>query len=354
MFQQGHSQQTVHLVVVYEQHPGAVDMRRACRRVGRAEARESPRQGDINPEQASLARLALGADLSPHQRDDLLAKGKSEAAATKSTGDRSVRLLEYLEQLVLGRQFEAAASILHLDPKCDPVLIDLHPANLERDCATVRELERVRKQVLQDQTKPARIPLENPARNRIHIGGEAKLLLFGHWRQKADRVIDTISDPKVDHFQFNLIRFQFREVENVVDELEQGFRRKVNRVGEAALLNAKLRPQQQFRHADDAVHGRANFVAHIRQELRLGQVRSICLIPEAGCFGHVAGGRGNLHLQRLLRRLAFRDVGHDTYYLRGKNIALTAAGPATYLEPADLAVIRPADAALEVQVRPGV
>src|SRR3984893_14403088 len=138
MFQQGHSQQTVHLVVVYEQHPGAVDMRRACRRVGRAEARESPRQGDINPEQASLARLALGADLSSHQRDDLLAKGEPEAAATKSAGDRFLHLLESLEQLVLDCRVETAASIPHLDSKCDPVLIDLLPGDLERDCATVR------------------------------------------------------------------------------------------------------------------------------------------------------------------------------------------------------------------------
>ena len=39
---------------------------------------------------------------------------------------------------------------------------------------------------------------------------------------------------------------------------------------EFALLHAQLRVDQQARHADDAVHGRADFVAHVGQELALG------------------------------------------------------------------------------------
>jgi hypothetical protein len=48
-----------------------------------------------------------------------------------------------------------------------------------------------------------------------------------------------------------------------------------------ALLGGEFGIQGQLRHAQDAVHGRADFMAHIRQEFALGA---------AGAFGGLFGG----------------------------------------------------------------
>ena len=44
-----------------------------------------------------------------------------------------------------------------------------------------------------------------------------------------------------------------------------------------ALLFIEFRLQRQITHADDGVHGRADFVAHIRQEVALGLRRLFSL-----------------------------------------------------------------------------
>ena len=43
----------------------------------------------------------------------------------------------------------------------------------------------------------------------------------------------------------------------------------LDRLGEIALLRRQVGVEQQPGHADDAVHRRADFVAHVRQEFRL-------------------------------------------------------------------------------------
>ncbi len=71
-------------------------------------------------------------------------------------------------------------------------------------------------------------------------------------------------------FQLQLAGFDFREVENIVDDGQE-------RVGAAArgfdifpLFVGQFRVEQQRNHADDAVHRRADFVAHVGEERGLG------------------------------------------------------------------------------------
>ena len=65
-----------------------------------------------------------------------------------------------------------------------------------------------------------------------------------------------------------------------------------------ALGAVELGVQQQFRHADDAVHRRANFVAHVGQELRLGLDRELRPV-----LGLQQFGIGPLKIARALRHL---------------------------------------------------
>ena len=51
-----------------------------------------------------------------------------------------------------------------------------------------------------------------------------------------------------------------------------------------ALLGGQGRVEGQVGHAEDAVHGRADLVAHVRQEFALGAVGSLGRVPGRGQF----------------------------------------------------------------------
>ena len=84
------------------------------------------------------------------------------------------------------------------------------------------------------------------------------------------------------------------------------------------LLRSKFRVQKQSRHADDAIHGGADFVTHIGQELALGP---------AGSFGSFPGVA---HL--LLDLLALSNVLSDACH-PDQFAGLAADGEAAVANP---------------------
>ena len=66
-----------------------------------------------------------------------------------------------------------------------------------------------------------------------------------------------------------LASLDFGEIQDVVDDREQGFTGRADDLGVLALLGREAGVEQQAGHADDAVHGGADFVAHVGQKVRL-------------------------------------------------------------------------------------
>ncbi len=75
--------------------------------------------------------------------------------------------------------------------------------------------------------------------------------------------------PKVEvhHLEVQAAGFDLREVQNVVDDLEEGASRAVDDLRVLALLGIEIGVQEQARHADDPVHGGPDLVAHVGHEL---------------------------------------------------------------------------------------
>ena len=71
---------------------------------------------------------------------------------------------------------------------------------------------------------------------------------------------------------FEHARLDLGEIEDVVDDGEQRFATIPDNFGEFALLVRQVGREQQAAHAEDAVHRRADFVAHGRQEGALGLI----------------------------------------------------------------------------------
>ena len=97
--------------------------------------------------------------------------------------------------------------------------------------------------------------------------------------------------------EVELARLDLGEVENVVDDRQQRFGRVAGRLEVLPLLARQLGVEHQIGHAEDGVHRRADFVAHVGEEGALG----------------VAGGFGGLHRlpQGDFHLLALGDVDAD-------------------------------------------
>ena len=122
-----------------------------------------------------------------------------------------------------------------------------------------------------------------------------------HFRQR-------FRDAESIAHEFHATGFHFREIKNVVDELQQMASAVENVVAVFQLPVvefAKSFVRENFREADDGVERRAQFVAHVREELALGEVRGL-----GGVLGLLDGGLGLAALRDVLENA----VGaHDAF-----------------------------------------
>ena len=94
------------------------------------------------------------------------------------------------------------------------------------------------------------------------------------------------------------------EVEQVVDDDEQVVGRRLDRFETLPLVFGQRRVQGQFGHAEDGVHGRANLVADVGQELVLGSVgrlRRVLGPPQLGLLLLALDAQGDQPSHRFQR-----------------------------------------------------
>ena len=92
----------------------------------------------------------------------------------------------------------------------------------------------------------------------------------------------------------NFAGFDPGHIENVVDDRQQARCGLVDGMHETFLALAQFRAHQQIGHAEDAVHGRADFVAHVGDELGLGAAR---FLGEGGRAAGLLGSLCNLRFE---------------------------------------------------------
>ena len=96
-----------------------------------------------------------------------------------------------------------------------------------------------------------------------------RLVLRLHTDQ-AGQIIEHILESKVDLLEIHFARFDFRKIENVVNDPQQVLGRAVDLVDIVFLLRREIGLQGQVRHTDNGIHRRADFVTHIGQKIGFG------------------------------------------------------------------------------------
>ncbi len=114
---------------------------------------------------------------------------------------------------------------------------------------------------------------------RIEAAGQFDPLCVA--RTASDRIASSIvvAHAEGGRLELELARLDLGEVEDVVDDRQERFGRVAGRFEVLPLLARQLGVEHEIGHADDGVHRRADFVAHVGEERALG----------------VAGGFGRLH-----------------------------------------------------------
>jgi hypothetical protein len=126
---------------------------------------------------------------------------------------------------------------------------------------------------------------------------------MGPRAEQLNRILHTGIECEGFRLQGQLARLDLGEVEDLIDQRQQCFRRLVDRLQIGQLLRRQLSINEQAGHPHDAVHGRTDLVAHGGQEPGLRPVRRFRLIACIGkfsgrqsCHRHITANQ--LHVQR--------------------------------------------------------
>jgi len=107
-------------------------------------------------------------------------------------------------------------------------------------------------------------------RVRIEFVEQVETLFGGFGREQVQCFFDTGAEVQGTLFEFQFAGFDFGKVQNVIDDREQGFSAGADSLYEIALVMLKVRLQKQPGHGNHAVHGRADFMTHVREKISLG------------------------------------------------------------------------------------
>jgi len=107
-------------------------------------------------------------------------------------------------------------------------------------------------------------------------------------------LLEALAKVERDHFHFKFAGLDFREVQDVIDDGEQRIGGEADQAEIFTLIGGELGVENEFGHAQNAVEGGADFVAHGGEE---------------GAFGGAGGFGGALGvLQQLLIHFPLGDV----------------------------------------------
>ena len=235
----------------------------------------------VEGESAALPVDAGELDFAAEQHGQLAADGKAEAGAAVFAGSAGVGLLEGLEDEPLLLRRDADAGVL------DGEGYDLRGLAEHRvigapalrgktdahfDVAVSGEFDGVGEQILEDLLEALRVAVHESRQVLGELHVEWQVLGFGHVPEVA---VDGVAQGGEGDFldlDGDGAGLDFREIENVVDEVEQVGAGGVDVAGKLDLLVGEVARRvfgELLAEDEDGIERRAQLVGHVREELGL-------------------------------------------------------------------------------------
>ena len=160
------------------------------------------------------------------------------------------------------------------------------------DLSRLGKFDRIANNIEQNLAQTPRIT-EHPVRHIVgNITNQLKPFFAGAQTQGFESIHHRFRQVEADPLNLQFASLNLGEVENVINDGQQRFGRCFDDADEFPLLVIQLSIQRQIGHADNAVHWRANLVAHIGQEETLcctGLIGKLAGANQCG-FKHFLGG----------------------------------------------------------------
>ncbi|VTQ92623.1 Uncharacterised protein [Pseudomonas aeruginosa] len=253
-------------VVVHHQQPGAlqraVEVGGGVLQLLRVE-RQGQRQG------GALAAAGLDAELPAHQPHQLAGDDQAEVAAELAGGKEVAAVQLGGEQRLALLGVERVAAVLHGDAQAWRLALVVE-GHHQQDLAFLGLLERVVQQAQDHLAQARRIAADDPRHLRLGEADQLDALLLGLDPEDIQAVLDQRVEVELHFVQLDLPGLQLGDVEYLVDQREQLVAGAVDGLHVVALLRRQRGAEEQFGHPQHAVHGRADLVADLGQELGLG------------------------------------------------------------------------------------
>ncbi|MNJ47621.1 hypothetical protein D3C77_427830 [compost metagenome] len=232
------------------------------------------RQRHFQGKGRTLAFAAFAAQGTAHPFGQGAGNREAQARAAIAAGNRAVGLLEGDEHGFQALAVDADTGVVDRTAEPDQLAVEHLPARLDAHTAVLGKLQGIADQVEQDLPDTRRVAHHMKLLHaRRQPQDKVQAALGSQVLERLHAAADQFAQVEVDVFQLKVGTLDPREVENVIDHLEQMAGRFAGHGGVLGLLFAQGCGFQQLQHAQYAVHGRAQLVTHHGQEVGLGSVR---------------------------------------------------------------------------------
>ncbi|OEZ97550.1 hypothetical protein DUGA2_58890 [Duganella sp. HH101] len=225
--------------------------------------------GDRERERAADAGRAVDPQLAAHQAHQPLADRQAEAGAAEAPRGRAFGLRERIEDAALLLRVDADAGVAHREVQPHLHRVGILQLDAHHHRAALGELDGVAGQVDQHLVEPQRVAHHVRRQRGIEIEQHLDRLALHAGAEYQRQVAQHLLQVERHLLQHQLARFHLGEIQDVVEDAQQRMGRRIGLVDIVALLRAQRRQPQQVLHAEDAVHRRADLMAHGGQELAL-------------------------------------------------------------------------------------
>ncbi len=203
----------------------------------------------------------------------MLADGQPETGTAETAGGGVFCLGKPFEYLlpVLGRDSD---SIVHDgDPDIHRIRVGRFRLDPDRDVAFRREFDRIAHEIDENLADPDRIARQRGENGPDVLDLEADAFFAGQGTEHRNDLADQSPEIERHRLQFDLTRLDLREVEDVIDDRDEGGPGGPRDLDELPLVVVEFRRAEKIDRAENAIHRRSDFVTHRRQEIRFGPSR---------------------------------------------------------------------------------
>ncbi len=228
--------------------------------------------------------LAVGAfhtDDTAHQLHQVLYDGQAQAGALHAPVALGVHLAEVLEDFRQVLLPDTAAGVLH--PEGNQLLILLLaglPGNVGADIALLGEFDGVVEDVDENLLDPPLVAVVAAGEGAVALVLHDEPSFGGGHVHHAHHLAHHCFQVVIRIHQLHLARLYLGQVQNVIDDGQQVLGGGLYVLGVGVDLGVSALLHDDVVQADDGVHGGADLVGHIGQELALGNAGLLCLLTD--------------------------------------------------------------------------